>query len=419
MPFIADLHLHSRYSRATSREMEVESLSGWARKKGIALLGTGDFTHPTYFAELKSKLIPAEPGLYRLKKGDQGVRFILQVEVSNIYQEGGRLRKIHTLLYAPSLQAVDRINAAFARRGNLLADGRPTFGFSVKELCRIIFDICPDSVLVPAHAWTPWFSVFGSQSGFDSLQEAFDGYVDRIFALETGLSSDPPMNWQLSTLDGITLMSNSDAHSPSRLGRECNVFSDVLDYWELWEAVRTRDASRFLYTVEFFPEEGKYHFDGHRACGVRTTPAETRAYGLQCPVCGGRLTVGVMHRVEELADGPRGRTPAGAVPFKNLVPLEEIIAASIDQAVGTVAVRREYDRLVAAGGSELAILLELSQEELRTFVPARLLEAILRVREGRLTITPGYDGVYGTVKIFGDEPVQTTSPSPAAQMHLF
>ncbi len=419
MPFIADLHLHSRYSRATSREMEVESLSGWARKKGIALLGTGDFTHPTYFAELKAKLTPAEPGLYRLKRGEQEIRFVLQVEVCNIYQDKGRLRKIHTLLYAPSLQAAERLNAAFARRGNLLADGRPTFGFSVKELCRIVFDVSPDSVLVPAHAWTPWFSVFGSQSGYDSLLEAFDGYVDRIFALETGLSSDPSMNWRLTALDRITLMSNSDAHSPSRLGRECNVFADAMDYWELWEVVRTRDPRRFLYTVEFFPEEGKYHLDGHRACGVRTTPAETRAYGRRCPVCGNPLTVGVMHRVEDLADGPPGRTPAGVVSFRHLIPLEEIIAAALGQAVGTVAVRQEYDRLVTAGRSEFAILLELSTEELRSFVPARVLEAILRVREGRLTITPGYDGVYGTVKIFGDEPVQTTVPTRTPQMDLF
>lgn len=409
MPFIADLHLHSKYSRATSRAMEVESLAHWARKKGLALLGTGDFTHPTYFAELKAKLAPAEPGLYRLKKGEQGVRFILQVEICNIYQEGGRLRKIHTLLYAPSLQAAERLNAALARRGNLLADGRPTFGFSVKELCRIVFDLSPDSVLVPAHAWTPWFSVFGSQSGFDDLREAFDGYADRIFALETGLSSDPAMNWRLSALDGITLISNSDAHSPSRLGRECNVFAHLLDYWELWEAIRTRDLRRFLYTVEFFPEEGKYHLDGHRACGVRTTPAETRACGHSCPVCRRPLTVGVLHRVEELADGSPGRIPDGAVPFRSLVPLEEIIAAAMNRRVGTMAVRREYDRLVAAGGDELAILLDLGAEELRSFTPPRILEAIRRIREGRLTIIPGYDGVYGTIKIFGDEPREAMS----------
>ncbi|MFQ5988642.1 MAG: endonuclease Q family protein [Candidatus Methylomirabilales bacterium] len=419
MPFIADLHLHSRYSRATSREMEVESLARWGRKKGIALLGTGDFTHPTYFAELKAKLTPAEPGLYRLKKGEQSIRFILQVEICNIYHEGGRLRKIHTLLYAPSLQAAERLNAGLARRGNLLADGRPTFGFSVKELCRIVFDLSPDSVLIPAHAWTPWFSVFGSQSGFDSLQEAFDGYLDRIFAIETGLSSDPAMNWRLSALDRITLMSNSDAHSPSRLGRECNVFAHPLDYWELWEAVRTRDRGRFLYTVEFFPEEGKYHLDGHRACGVRTTPTETRACGNCCPVCRRPLTVGVLHRVEDLADAPPGRTPDGALPFKSLVPLEEIIASAIDQRVGTVAVRQEYDRLVAAGQSEFAILLDLGREELRPFVPSRILEAIVRVRERRLTIVPGYDGVYGTIKIFGDESSEASSLPQAAQTQLF
>ncbi|MEE8282599.1 MAG: endonuclease Q family protein [candidate division NC10 bacterium] len=419
MPYIADLHLHSRYSRATSREMELESLAHWARKKGISLLGTGDFTHPTYFAELQAKLTPAEPGLYRMKKGEQGIRFVLQVEVCNIYREGARLRKIHTLVYVPSLEVAERLNTAFARRANLLADGRPTFGFSVKDLCQIVFDVSPDSVLVPAHVWTPWFSIFGSQSGFDSLQEAFDGFSDRIFALETGLSSDPPMNWRLSALDGITLMSNSDAHSPSRLGRECNVFADALDYWELWEAVRTRDSRRFLYTVEFFPEEGKYHFDGHRACGVRTSPAETRASGRRCLVCRGPLTVGVLHRVENLADRPPGGIPVGAVPFKRLVPLEEIIAAAIGQGVGTVAVRQEYERLVAAAGGEFAILVELSQEDLESFVPPRVLKAILRVREELVTIAPEYDGVYGTIKIFGDEPVETKSLSLLGQMHLF
>lgn len=419
MPFIADLHLHSKYSRATSRDMEVESLAQWARKKGINLLGTGDFTHPTYFAELQAKLTPAEPGLYRLKKGEQGVRFMLQVEVSTIYRERERVRKIHTLIYAPSLEAAGRLNAAFARRANLLADGRPTFSFSVRELCRIVFDVSPDSVVVPAHAWTPWFSVFGSRSGFDSLQEAFDGYRDHIFAIETGLSSDPAMNWRLSALDGITLMSNSDAHSPSRLGRECNVFAHGLDYSELWEAVRSRDAQRFLYTVEFFPEEGKYHLDGHRACGVRTTPAETRAHGLRCPACRGSLTVGVLHRVEALADGPPGRMPKDAIPFKRLVPLEEIIAAAIGQGVGTVAVRREYDRLVAAAGSEFAILVELRQEDLESFMSPRVLKAILRVREELVTISPGYDGVYGTIKIFGDELVETAPSLQPPQIDLF
>ncbi len=419
MLFIADLHLHSKYSRATSRDMGVESLAQWARKKGISLLGTGDFTHPTYFAELQAKLTPAESGLYRLNKREHGVRFMLQVEVSNIYRERERVRKIHTLVYAPSLEAAGRLNAAFARRANLLADGRPTFSFSVKELCRIVFDVSPDSIVVPAHAWTPWFSVFGSRSGFDSLQEAFDGYGENIFAIETGLSSDPAMNWRLSALDGITLMSNSDAHSPSRLGRECNVFAHPLDYWELWDAVRSRDAQRFLYTVEFFPEEGKYHLDGHRACGIRTTPAESRSYGLRCPVCRGSLTIGVLHRVEALADGSPGRMPAGAIPFKRLVPLEEIIAAAIGQGVGTVAVRHEYDRLVAAAGNEFAILVELRQEDLESFVPPRLLKVILRVREELLTVSPGYDGVYGTIKIFGDELVETPPSLQPPQMNLF
>lgn len=419
MPFIADLHLHSKYSRATSREMEVESLARWGRTKGIALLGTGDFTHPTYFAELKAQLEPAEAGLFRLRRGERNVRFLLSAEVSNVYQEKGRLRKIHTVIFAPSFQAVERLNAALARRGNLLADGRPTFGFSARDLARLVLDISTDFFLVPAHAWTPWFSLFGAHSGFDSLEECFGGEVKNIYAIETGLSSDPAMNWRLSALDGVTLLSNSDAHSPAKLGREANVFDCPLDYWEIIKVIKTRDWKRFLHTIEFFPEEGKYHYDGHRACGVLFSPAETRRQGYLCPVCRKRLTVGVMHRVEELADRRDGFVPPNAIPARHLVPLEEIIASALGQGVGTGAVTQEYERLVGQGDSEFVILLDLPKEELARFVPPRILEGILRVREGRLRIVPGYDGVYGKIDIFGETEEKAEEKAQPSQMSLF
>ncbi|MBI5166253.1 MAG: DNA helicase UvrD [candidate division NC10 bacterium] len=419
MPFIADLHLHSKYSRATSREMEVESLARWGRTKGIALLGTGDFTHPTYFAELKAQLEPAEAGLFRLRRGERNVRFLLSAEVSNVYQEKGRLRKIHTVIFAPSFQAVERLNAALARRGNLLADGRPTFGFSARDLARLVLDISTDFFLVPAHAWTPWFSLFGAHSGFDSLEECFGGEVKNIYAIETGLSSDPAMNWRLSALDGVTLLSNSDAHSSAKLGREANVFDCPLDYWEIIKVIKTRDWKRFLHTIEFFPEEGKYHYDGHRACGVLFSPAETRRQGYLCPVCRKRLTVGVMHRVEELADRRDGFVPPNAIPARHLVPLEEIIASALGQGVGTGAVTQEYERLVGQGDSEFVILLDLPKEELARFVPPRILEGILRVREGRLRIVPGYDGVYGKIDIFGETEEKAEEKAQPSQMSLF
>ena len=417
MPFIADLHLHSKYSRATSRDMEVESLARWGRVKGITLLGTGDFTHPTYFAELKAHLEPAEAGLFRLKKGERSVRFLLSAEVSNVYQEKGRLRKVHTSLFVPSFQIGERLNTALARRGNLLSDGRPTFGFPARDLVRLVLDISPDCLLVPAHAWTPWFSLFGAHSGFDSMIECFGEEAKNIYAIETGLSSDPAMNWRLSALDRITLLSNSDAHSPSKIGREANVFDCPLNYWEIMETIKGKDKKRFLYTIEFFPEEGKYHYDGHRSCGVLFSPAQTRLNRYSCPVCHKRLTVGVMHRVEELADRKDGFVPPDAIPARHLVPLEEIIAAALGQGVRTGAVEEEYKRMVDQGGSEFSILLEMPEEELARFVPPRVLEGILRVRNRKLRITPGYDGIYGKIEIFWDE--EEGGKAQPSQMSLF
>ncbi len=291
MKFIADFHLHSKYSRATSRDMRPEVLAQWATIKGIDLLGTGDFTHPTYFAELKSTLEPEGNGLFLLKQGARGVHFILTTEVSNVFNHGGRSRKIHTLIFAPSFEVVERINHQLGSMGKLGSDGRPTFGFPVKDLVKIILDVSPECLIVPAHAWTPWFSLFGANSGFDSIEECFGEQARYIQAIETGLSSDPEMNRRVSALDGITLISNSDAHSPDRLGREANVFNCALDYQEITETIKRGDKEKFLFTIEFFPEEGKYHYDGHRRCNILFSPRQTRENNNVCPVCGRGITV--------------------------------------------------------------------------------------------------------------------------------
>lgn len=403
MRFIADFHIHSKYSRATSREMEVESLARWAKKKGIGLLGTGDFTHPTYFAELRSKLEPAEPGLFRLARGEKGVRYILTTEVSNIYTQGDRVRRIHTLIFSPSLEVAEQINLKLGHYGKLSSDGRPIFGFTAKELVQMILEISEDCLLIPAHAWTPWFSIFGAHSGFDSIEECFGEMSPYIRAIETGLSSDPEMNWRLSALDEITLISNSDAHSPNRLGREATVFECELNYWEIATAIRKKDRRKILFTIEFFPEEGKYHFDGHRACGIVLSPKETLENRYLCPKCGKKLTVGVMHRVEKLADRPEGFVPKQAIPSIHLIPLEEIIAEALGVRVETKAVEMEYDRLIEKGGSEFRILLEAPPEELRTFMPPKILEGIIRMRQGKVSIIPGHDGVYGKITLFPEK----------------
>jgi len=420
MKFIADLHLHSRYSRATSQEMEVKTLALWAKRKGIKLLGTGDFTHPVYFLDLKSKLQPLEKGLFVLKDDPAGTHFMLTAEVSNMYSQGGKSRRIHTLIFAPSFEVVERINARLSKLGKTGSDGRPIFGFSAKDLLKMILDISSDCLIIPAHAWTPWFSIFGANSGFDSIQECYEEESKHIRAIETGLSSDPEMNWRLAALDDVTLISNSDAHSPSKIGREANIFNCDLSYDGVTKAIRTKDPRQFLFTIEFFPEEGKYHFDGHRNCHVLFSPKETRRHRSLCPVCGKRLTVGVMNRVEELADRPEGYVPAKAIPALHTVPLEEIIAEALGVGVNTASVEKEYLRLVEKGGSEFDILLELSPEDLSTFASPALLEGILRVREGRLKITPGYDGVFGKIQIFSSEEEGPESPQgEPKQMGLF
>ncbi len=400
MKFIADFHIHSKYSRATSKDMDLENLDKWARIKGIKVLGTGDFSHPEWLKSLKENLEPAEPGLFKLKKQDNGTRFILTAEISCVYSKKNRVRKIHIIVFTPSFEIVEKINAHLGRIGNLKADGRPILGLDAKELTKIVLNISEDCLVVPAHLMTPWFAVFGSKSGFNSIEECFDDYSKYIFAGETGLSADPKMLWRMPDGRKITLISNSDSHSPQKIGREANVFDTEINYPAIISAIKSKDPQKFLYTIEFFPEEGKYHFDGHRLCEICLSPQETKKYNGICPVCGKSLTVGVLNRVEELADREEGFIPERNIPFKSLVPLKEIIADVLNCSVGTKEVEKEYKNLIEKFGSEFNVLLEASSEDLKKNTLPEIGEGIIRVREGKIQIEPGYDGVYGKIRIF-------------------
>ena len=413
MKFVGDFHIHSRFSRATSKELTIPNLDRWAAIKGIRVMGTGDFTHPGWMEEMKQCLEPAEQGLYKLKGKDSPTRFVLSSEISCIYSKGGAVRRIHLVVLAPSIEVVEKINTRLGWQGNLKADGRPILGMDAKEIAKIALDASPDCIVVPAHAWTPWFSVFGSKSGFNSLEECFDEYAKYIYAIETGLSSDPAMNWRLSALDSITLISNSDSHSLAKIGREANVFDTELNYTAIAEAIKKKDPSRFLFTVEFFPEEGKYHYDGHRLCGVSMKPEESRQRNNICSKCGRPLTIGVLNRVEELADRPEGFKPAGVVPFKSLIPLEEIIADALGVGVISKRVRDEYEKLISVFSSEFEVLLNAEQSSLQSATLPEIAEGIMRVRGGKVRIEPGYDGEYGKIKIFqeGEQRVLNTQKS--------
>jgi uncharacterized protein (TIGR00375 family) len=400
MEFIADFHLHSKYSRATSQKMDLENLDKWAKIKGILVLGTGDFTHSFWLKEIKEKLEPAEPGLFKLKNSSSKTRFILTTEVSCVYFKKGKQRKIHLIIFSPSIEVCEKINNYLKLYGNLETDGRPTLNLDTKDLLKIVLNVSEDCLVVPAHIWTPWFSLFGSKSGFDSIEECFEDYSKYIFAGETGLSSNPAMNWRLSALDRITLISCSDAHSPSHIGREANVFNCELSYFEIVKAIKEKDKNKFLYTIEFYPEEGKYHYDGHRNCGVSFSPKETKKYNGICPVCAKPLTIGVLNRVEQLADRPEGFVPENAIPFKSLIPLEEIIADALGQSVGTVEVEKEYKNLIEKFGNEFDVLLNASRSDLEAVTLPEIAEGIIRAREGKVFIEPGYDGVYGKIRIF-------------------
>ena len=412
MKFIADFHTHSKYSRATSPKTDLEHLRDACLQKGVKVLGTGDFTHPEWFNDLKEKLIPAEQGLFKLKpefqisknqKSDKDdMRFILSSEISCIYSKNDKVRKIHIVILSPSFEAVEKINIQLGRIGNLKADGRPILGLDAKELVKIVVNASPDCAIIPAHIWTPWFSLFGSKSGFDTIEECFEEYTKNITALETGLSSDPAMNWRLSALDKFTLISNGDSHSPGKIGREANVFDVDLNYDSIISAIKQKDSKKFLYTIEFFPEEGKYHYDGHRKCEISFSPKETKKHNGLCPVCTKPLTVGVLNRVDELSDRPEGFKPENAIPYKSLIPLEEIIAEVVGTGTGTKAVEEQHNNLMKNFDSEFSVLLDVSISDLEKGTLPEIAKAISLVREGKVKIQPGFDGVFGKIKIFSN-----------------
>ncbi len=407
--FIADFHIHSKYSRATSKDCVPELLDLWARRKGLGLIGTGDFTHPAWRQELKEKLVPTGEGLYRLKKElrqpeiiagpSLEPRFILSAEISSIYKKNGRVRKVHNQILLPSLEAADALSHRLEAIGNLHSDGRPILGLDSRDLLEITLGVCPEALFIPAHIWTPHFSLFGAYSGFDTIEECFEDLTGHIHALETGLSSDPPMNWRLSALDRFAMVSNSDAHSPANLAREANLFDTEMTYGHVARALSDPGSGVFLGTLEFFPEEGKYHCDGHRACKVCQKPGETLATGGVCPVCGGRITVGVLHRVEALADRPEGHAPQNPRFYESLVPLLETIAASMGMTTASVRVREKYDDMLRRLGSELFILREAADEDIQREAGPLITEGIRRLRLGKVDIQPGYDGEYGKISI--------------------
>ena len=417
MKFCADLHLHSHYSRATSKDLDLEHLFLWAQLKGIQVVGTGDFVHPGWLDELKAKLEPAEEGFYRLKsscadkilkdlppacKGE--VRFVLTTEVSNIYKKLGKVRKVHNLVFVPSFDAAEKIQAKLDLIGNIRADGRPILGLDSRDLLEIVLEADSKAYLIPAHIWTPWFSVLGSSSGFDRMEDCFGDLTKHIFAVETGLSSDPLMNWRLKQLDPFVLVSNSDAHSPPKLGREAAIYDTEFSYRGIYRALADEKDKGLIGTIEFFPEEGKYHYDGHRACKMRLHPAESQEHKGLCPLCGKPVTVGVMARVEALADRPQGQKPPRARPFYNLIPLAEVIAeAKGVRTVDAKSVQELYRRILARLGNELFVLREASLKDIGAVAGDFTAEGIRRMREGKVSIAAGYDGEYGEVHLFTEQ----------------
>ncbi|HID90643.1 TPA: DNA helicase UvrD [Candidatus Bathyarchaeota archaeon] len=411
MRVIADLHIHSRYSRATSIKMNIPEIARFARIKGLNLIGTGDFTHPRWMEGLKRDLEEVgDTGLYRPRFDPTSpVRFMITGEVSTIFTFRGRIRKVHHVVLTPSIEVAEQVNDRLGKYGDLLMDGRPVFNTTAAEIVEEIMEASADNVVIPAHAWTPWFSLFGAFSGFDRLEDCYQDMSNYIFAIETGLSSDPPMNWRLSALDEYALVSNSDSHSawPWRIGREANVFEideDRFTYDEIVDAIRLKDARRFRFTIEVDPRYGKYHETGCRRCGISVSPRRAIALKGRCPVCHKRLTKGVEARVDELADREYGFRPEGTVGYMHLLPLHEVIASAIGvRSFTTEGVWRIYNQLVKRFGDEYTVLMEAPQREMAKMIDPRVAEAIVRVRRGRVKIRAGYDGVYGVVEIFGEE----------------
>ena len=408
MKMIADLHIHSRFSMATSKEGTPENLDFWARKKGISLIGTGDFTHPVWREELKERLVSEGNGLYRLgdeyvkeesrKFPGEGTRFVVSGEISSIYKKNGKTRKVHNVILLPSLEAADAMAQRLEKIGNIHSDGRPILGLDSHDLLEMMLDVCPEGILIPAHIWTPHFSVLGAKSGFDSVEECFEELAPYIHALETGLSSDPAMNWRISKLDRYQLVSNSDAHSPSKLGREANLLDIDCSYEGLYRAIQTGEGLEG--TVEFFPEEGKYHFDGHRKCGVSLSPVEAERLGGICPVCGKKLTMGVDHRVEQLADRAEGFVKKDGKKYESLVPLPEVISACMGYSTASKKVQGCFEQMIQTLGTEFDILRNVPSEDIKSCAGERIAEGIENVRTGNVKRIPGYDGEYGKIELF-------------------
>jgi len=421
MRVIADLHIHGRYSRATSHKMSIEEIARFAKIKGLNLVGTGDFTHPKWLKELQEKLVE-EPGtgLYRLAENPEfPVYFMITTEVSTIFTFENDVKKIHHVILSPSIETAVQINERLAKYGDLSVDGRPTLDMSASQLVEEVMEVSADNMVFPAHAWTPWFSIFGAFSGFDSVEDCYQDMTKYIYAIETGLSSDPPMNWRLSKLDEFTLVSNSDSHSfwPWRMGREANVFElKAPNYWEIIQAIKNKDKERFKFTVETDPAYGKYHWTGHRNCNVSLSPRDAIKLGNICPVCRKKLTKGVEQRVEELADRPAGFKPENAVGYLHLLPLSEIIATVLNSdSPSTQQVWSIYNKLVEKFGDEYSVLIDAPRDALEAVADARVAEAIIRVREDRIRVVPGYDGVYGRPIIFEDEASAAKSISEKVQ----
>ena len=410
MKTIADLHIHSRFSMATSKEGTPENLDFWARKKGISLIGTGDFTHPVWREELKERLVSEGNGLYRLRdeyvKEDsrkfpgEGTRFVVSGEISSIYKKNGKTRKVHNVILLPSLEAADAMAQRLEKIGNIHSDGRPILGLDSHDLLEMMMDVCPEGILIPAHIWTPHFSVLGAKSGFDSVEECFEELTPYVHALETGLSSDPAMNWRISKLDRYQLVSNSDAHSPSKLGREANLLDIDCSYEGLYQAIQTGQGLEG--TVEFFPEEGKYHFDGHRKCGVSLSPVEAERMGGICPVCGKKLTMGVDHRVEQLADRAEGFVKKDGKKYESLVPLPEVISACMGYSTASKKVQGCFEQMIQTLGTEFDILRNVPSEDIKSCAGERIAEGIENVRNGKVKRIPGYDGEYGKIRLFDE-----------------
>ena len=400
MRFIADFHIHSKFSRATSEKTDLENISKWAEIKGVKVIACGDFTHPQWLKNIKEELKPAEPGLFQFKNSE--TRFILTAEISCIYSKNGKTRKIHLVVLSPSIEIAEKINLELSKIGNLKSDGRPILGLDAKELVKIVLGVSSDCMVIPAHCMTPWFGLFGSKSGFDSLEECFEEISSSIYAVETGLSADPSMLWRIPDLRKLAIISNSDAHSPEKIGREANVFNTDLDYFSIIKAIKTKNPKEFLETIEFYPQEGKYYGDGHRACNIYMDSKDSLTYNEICPVCGRPLTVGVMNRIEKLADKPEGFVPENAIPFRSIVPLKEIIGEALGVGAGSKSVDAEYQKLIEAFHSEFNILLDVPFEELEGVAFGQVVEGIKRVREGKVNISPGFDGEYGKVRIFSE-----------------